>query len=69
MKELQNLMSIVDVAKSFGVCVATVRRLSTGAKTLSHKAQDVPQKIWHEQNQHMDLLGRCIERRMKNETH
>ena len=26
MKELQNLMSIGDVAKSFGVCVATVRR-------------------------------------------
>lgn len=24
MKELQNLMSIGDVAKSFGVCVATV---------------------------------------------
>ena len=28
MKELQNLMSIGDVAKSFGVCVATVRPVS-----------------------------------------
>ena len=32
MKELQNLMSIVDVAKSFGVCVATVRRWCKNGK-------------------------------------
>ena len=32
MKELQNLMSIGDVAKSFGVCVATVRRWCKNGK-------------------------------------
>ena len=32
MKELQNLMSIGDVAGSFGVCVATVRRWCKNGK-------------------------------------
>ena len=42
MKELQNLMSIGDVAKSFGVCVATVRR---GAKTANSRESSEQSEI------------------------
>ena len=40
MKELQNLMSIGDVAKSFGVCVATVRRWCKNGKFSTAKSPD-----------------------------